>query len=437
MLVRGIEVELFNQIVAGLVGGLILNIMPCVLPVLAFKVQGWIHQADASHAERRKDALAFLAGALVTFAAFALVVIILRSSGQSIGWGMHMQNSGFVAFLVALLFIFGLNAIGVFELSFAMADGGTSQEGFWASFSHGALITLVSTPCSAPILGAATAAALAQDAAWYETLVLFWSIGVGLSLPVLAVGFIPRASALIPRPGSWMNTFKMLVGFTLFGAAIWLFGVLQKQLTIDASQNFLWFLLLLALGLWMQEQVRNSVREGLDRFIRRTIPLLSIVVAGIVFLDLEHPQRPDALPNDVNLVEVTRTQKGEPNTLRWVAYSDQVKAKAMKRGQPIFVDFTADWCASCKAFEKTHIETPSMIKVFSKTGILAVKADLTKSDDAMWDVLAQLGRNGLPAYVIYLPDGTHDLLPEGPPLSLKERLEAAGKRFPQVNFKEG
>ena len=429
--------EFVNQIVAGIIGGLILNIMPCVLPVLAFKVQGWIHQADASKAERRKDALAFLAGALATFAAFALIVTLLRASGQSIGWGMHMQNSGFVAFLVALLFAFGLNAIGVFELTFALQDGGAPQEGFWSSFSHGALITLVSTPCSAPILGAATAAALAQDAAWYETLILFWSIGVGLSLPVLAVGFIPQASALIPRPGAWMNTFKMLVGFTLFGAAIWLFGVLQQQVSMKSSQDFLWFLLVLALGLWMQESVRNSAREGLDRFVRRSLPVVGILGAGFFFLGLEAPAVEVQEGTSVDLAEATRSQGTGQKKLKWVMYSNDVKTKAMERGQPIFVDFTADWCASCKAFEKTHIETPSMIKVFSNTGVLAVKADLTKSDDALWDVLGGLGRNGLPAYVIYMPDGSHDLLPEGPPVSLKDRLEAAAKRFPRTEFKGG
>ena len=225
--------DLLSHIGAGIVGGLILNIMPCVLPVLAFKVQGWVHQTDVTPTERRKDALAFLAGALFTFAILAGLVIALRASGQSVGWGMQMQNGPFVAFMVALLFIFGLNALGVFELSFAVQDTGP-KEGLWASFSHGALITLVSTPCSAPILGAAVTAALAQDANWYQTLILFWSIGFGLSLPVLAVGFIPAAIRLIPRPGAWMNTFKVFVGFTLFGAAIWLSKPYKK---ISASRR--------------------------------------------------------------------------------------------------------------------------------------------------------------------------------------------------------
>ena len=138
--------ELLTNILAGIVGGLILNIMPCVLPVLAFKVQGWVLQTDVSAAERRKDALAFLAGALVTFGAFAALIITLRASGESIGWGMHMQNAPFVMFLVGLLFVFGLNAVGVFELSFAVKSA--VRRSLWASFSHSALITLVSTPCS-------------------------------------------------------------------------------------------------------------------------------------------------------------------------------------------------------------------------------------------------------------------------------------------------
>ena len=149
---------------------------------------------------------------------------------------MHMQNAPFVMFLVGLLFVFGLNAVGVFELSFAVKSSGPS-EGLWASFSHGALITLVSTPCSAPVLGAATAAALGKDAAWYETLLLFWSIGLGLSLPVLAVGFIPGAIKLIPRPGEQTNTFKLLVGITLLPGD----RVFRRaaQLSVTASNDFL------------------------------------------------------------------------------------------------------------------------------------------------------------------------------------------------------
>jgi len=426
-------VELLTNVLAGIVGGLILNIMPCVLPVLAFKVQGWVMQTDISAAERRKDALAFLAGALVTFGVFAAVIISLRASGESIGWGMHMQNAPFVAFLIGLLFVFGLNAVGVFELSFAVQSSGPS-EGLWASFSHGALITLVSTPCSAPVLGAATAAALGKDAVWYETLLLFWSIGFGLALPVIAVGFIPGAIKLIPRPGEWMNTFKLLVGFTLFGSAIWLFGTLQRQLSVTASNDFLWFLLCLSIAVWIFEKIRLGPSEGAGRVLRHTCLLAAVAVSGWVFLSFEPAPTPGA-SGPVDLAQATKNQETVPDNIDWILYSQDVRDQATKRNQPIFVDFTADWCASCKTFEKTHINVPSVRKVLAETGILAVKADLTKSDSKLWDVLGKLGRNGLPAYVIYFPDGSHDLMPEGPPLGLIDRLKDASKKFPKNKFK--
>ncbi|MEE2787712.1 MAG: thioredoxin family protein [Myxococcota bacterium] len=431
---KGHDVELLSHIGAGVVGGLILNIMPCVLPVLAFKVQGWVHQSDIAPAERRKDALAFLAGALFTFALLAGLVMVLRASGQSVGWGMQMQNAPFVGFMVALLFAFGLNAIGVFELSFAVRDTGP-KEGLWASFSHGALITLVSTPCSAPILGAAVTAALARDANWYQTLILFWSIGFGLSLPVLAVGFIPGASRLIPRPGAWMNTFKIFVGFTLFGAAVWLFETFQQNVSIAAANDFLWFLLCLAIALWYFEQVRVSSFQGLKRAIRQVGAVGALVGAGVFFLHFEPAPLKKSDPFD--LAAATAQLNQNLDKIKWLPYSEKLKTTAAQRQQPIFVDFTADWCVSCKAFEKSHIEIDAVRLAFARTGILPVKADLTKAADHLWDVLATLGRTGIPVYVIYLPDGTHDLFAEGPPTGLVERLDAAAEKFPKARFKDG
>ena len=346
-----------------------------------------------------------------------------------------MQNAPFVMFLVGLLFVFGLNAVGVFELSFAVKSSGPS-EGLWASFSHGALITLVSTPCSAPVLGAATAAALGKDAAWYETLLLFWSIGLGLSLPVLAVGFIPGAIKLIPRPGEWMNTFKLLVGITLFGSAIWLFGTVQRQLSVTASNDFLWFLLCLAIALWVFEKIRLGTSEGAGRVMRHLGVLGAVVCAGWVFVNLEPAPKADDCAA-VDLAAATKALEAVPDDLPWVTYSQEVRDLAARRAQPIFVDFTADWCASCKTFEKTHINIPSVRKAFGETGVLAVKADLTKAESELWDVLGKLGRTGLPAYVIYYPDGTHDLMPEGPPLGLIERLKTAAGKFPKSSFKGG
>ena len=269
--------DLITYVGAGIVGGLIRNVMPCVLPVLFFKIHGWVSQGDVSSSMRKKESLAFLAGVLVCFPILAVVVEGVRQAGESMIWGEQMSNPSFVTGIVVLLFVFGLNALGLFEFSFSLGGGG-GQSGVWASFSHGALITLVSTPCSAPILGAATTAALAQSATWYETLVLFWSIGTGLSLPVLAVGFVPGAHRLLPKPGAWMNAFKSFVGFTLLGAAVFFLDSLQGQLPKEAITNLLYFLTALSLCLMVYEGIRNRA-EGLKRGV--SLLGLTLVVGGL------------------------------------------------------------------------------------------------------------------------------------------------------------
>ena len=424
------HVELLTNIIAGILGGLILNIMPCVLPVLAFKVQGWVMQTEVSASHRRKDAMAFTSGAVLTFIGFAILVISIRAAGEPLGWGMHMQSTGFVACLVILLYAFGLNAVGVFEISFSVG-GSNAGQGLWGSFSHGALITLVSTPCSAPILGGATAAALAKDASWYETVILFSSIGVGLSLPVLLVGFVPGAIKLIPRPGNWMNTFKMFVGFTLFGAAVFYYATLQEHLTLSSANDFLWFLLCLSIALWWFEQTRIGTSEGLARGLRHLVTLLIIGGAGFLFLGLE--AKPDTpAPGDQGIASLDTQTK--PSDIKWLRYTEKRHATAAKRGQPIVVDFTASWCVNCKAFKKTYLEIDSVRKVLSDTGIIPMTVDLTK-DKSLWKLLDKLGRNGIPIYVIYMPDGSYDLLAEGPPIGLIDRLNKASARFPKSAFK--
>jgi thiol:disulfide interchange protein DsbD len=416
--------ELLTYVGAGLLGGLILNVMPCVLPVLFFKIHGWVNQGEVSSNHRKKEALAFLAGVLVCFTILALVVEGVRQAGESMIWGEQMSSPGFVMGVVILLFIFGLNALGVFEFSFSMGGGSGAQGGLWASFSHGALITLVSTPCSAPILGAATTAALAQSALWYETLLLFWSIGVGLSAPVLLVGFIPAAHRLLPRPGSWMNAFKSFVGFTLLGAAVFFLDALQAQLQKEAVTGLLYFLTALGLTLVVYEAVRSGF-EG----TRRVVCLLALLgfIGGTATMLLE------LTPADVGSGSAVGAKSSVTGSgaLDWVSFRAEAETVestlqwAKTQNRAVFVDFTADWCVNCKAFEKAYIDTESMATVFASTNVIAAKADYTRKDPPLRAMLKALGRSGLPTYAIYFPDGSFDLLPNGPPLTLEARLKAA------------
>jgi thiol:disulfide interchange protein DsbD len=393
--------------------------MPCVFPVLIFKVSSWIESADESAHNRRLDSLAFLLGCLLCFSAFAAAVVALRAGGQSIGWGMHMQNPIFVSGLIVLLVGFGFNCAGLFEITFS-AGGGTQKSGWIGSVVDGALITLIATPCSAPFLGTAAAAALATDAAWWETLLLFWSVGVGLAFPVLMIGFIPAMGRLLPRPGAWMESFKVVVGFTLIGAAVWLFGVLQKQVTSESSNDFLWFLLLFTFALWVMGRWGALHKSPRQRVIAHLGALAIVVGSALLFVHFDKPIKSKA----ASLVAGQPIKATTAESLVWVEYDAALIKTTLAAGQAIFLDFTADWCASCKTFEKTHINTASTRKLFAESGIMTMKVDLT-SDEGEWDYLATFGRSGLPAYVILMPDGSHDLLPEGPPLTLHERLSVA------------
>lgn len=412
--------ELLSTLGQGVLGGLVLNVMPCVFPVLFFKLNGIITHAGDSARARRIDAFGYLAGTLATFAAYAIVVIALRATGRSLGWGMQMQNPTFVAAIVALLFAFGLNALGVFHIEVAVG-GNSKRSGWLASFGDGAMVTLVSTPCSAPILGGATAAALARDAQWWETLSLFWSIGLGLALPVVLIGFIPALSKRLPRPGAWMETMKLLVAFSLFGAAIWFFETLQVQVTPASANLYLYFLLILggALGAWQRLKARGW---SVARTRLGSLGLVAVVVlAALRLVAFEARARTDT-PTVVVAAGESSVRDGQ---IVWTPFSLEAVAAARARGQSVFVDFTADWCATCKVFERTHLNTDEVRAAFHATRIVAMKADLTAQDSQLWDVLADLGRSGLPTYAFYHPDGRQEVLPEGPPEGLASKLHTS------------
>ena len=421
--------DLLNFILLGVGGGLVLNIMPCVLPVLFFKISALIEHSDAPASEIRRDALAYTMGTVAAFSALTAVIVGIRAAGQAVGWGMQMQNPVFVAFLVVLLFVFGLSALGVFEFRVSVQGGG-GRSGPLASFFDGALITLVSTPCSAPLLGPAVAFALGADVRWWETWMVFVSVGLGLALPMLVIGFVPGARRLLPKPGMWMETVKGLTGLSLMAAAAWLFGVLLVQIDGKSATHFLYFLVVVATAFYLGSRIFTNV-ELAGMWLKRLLLTGLVVVAGVLLIDFKPLSTTPLVAGPVTVASSIVDGK-----LEWTPFSLDVQAQAKAIGRPVFVDFTADWCQTCKVFEKTHINTEAIRGLLDNTLILAAKADLTRSDNPFWEVLSSMGRSGLPVYVIYKPDGTHELLPEGPPLTLKERLKAVGEAFPPSSFKQ-
>lgn len=451
---------LVYKLFAAFAGGVILNVMPCVLPVLTMKVFHVIEQAGQTPRKTRIHGLAYTGGILFAFIAFATVVIVLRASGERMGWGMQFQSAGFVAVMTALIFAFGLNALGVFEINISMR-GASGSEGYSSSFVNGILASIMSTPCSAPYLGTAASFALGANAVWWHTLVMFVFIGLGLAFPFLLISYVPALARVLPRPGAWMETFKKLMGFTLMLAVIWLFSVLQRQIGGENASWFLVFLLALAIALWGVDHWGGLLHSLTRRLTVRAVAVGAVVLAGMTLVDLSKPPPPKVIVKKIYVRTPAGAGEGgaagdeqaatlqaanaaavldEPvvvdNEINWAPFDAQKVASESARARPVFMDYTADWCLNCKTNEKAFIETDKIRAVLSETNILPMKADMTEENDEIEAWLEKLGRSGIPAYVIYMPDGSFDLLPEAITTEmLATRLQAAAKKYPPTGFK--
>jgi thiol:disulfide interchange protein DsbD len=422
-----------------LLGGLVLNVMPCVLPVLTMKVFHAVEHGSGDKRARQLHGVAYTAGVVTAFLVLAVGVLVLRTAGKHIGWGMQFQHPEFVAALVALIFTFGLNSLGVFEWTLSLSTR-PGQEGYGASFGNGVFAAVMSTPCSAPFLGTAAALALAAGTPPWLTVAIFVAIGLGLAAPFALVSFVPAAGKLLPRPGAWMETFKHVMGFTLLAAAVWLYGTLQAQISRAAATDFLYFLLVLAVALWSTHHFGGVLHGAARRYTVRGLATGLVLVAGWQLVHFDRDRKPSSTPALTPLpspqpalaagsaptevtaaaAEVSATTAPEPvdDVLReghvaWVPFDPSRIRAALANKRPVFVDFTAEWCANCKTNERVSIETDQVRSALDQAHFLPMKADWTNEDELIGQWLQQLGRSGIPAYVIYYPDGSRDLLPEG------------------------
>ncbi|HEV2851204.1 MAG TPA: thioredoxin family protein [Thermoanaerobaculia bacterium] len=375
-----------------LLGGLILNAMPCVLPVLSLKIFGLVRSAGHGRAEVVRGTLATSAGILASFWALALAAIAARSAGAAVGWGIQFQRPGFVAFLAVVVVLFCLNLWGLFEIPLPQSLarlGGTGslhdREGAAGHFASGLFATLMATPCSAPFLGTAISFALAQTAP--VILAVFTALGLGMALPYLLVAAAPGIAKLLPRPGAWMETVRGVMGFLLAAAAVWLFYVLSSQVAPEKLAAIQLGLLGIALFTWIQHRVATG------RALR------GMAAAGVVAAIA------------ITLVSAS-TGRGEAKTglaekpaglIPWVEF-DRVKAESLSAGgQLVFVDVTADWCFTCKVNERLVLDTPEVARAFEDHGVVPMKADWTNKDDEIAQFLAEHGRYGIPFYLLYRP----------------------------------
>ncbi len=385
----GSSVGLPWMLLLGLLGGLILNAMPCVLPVLSLKVFGLVKSAGQGRAQVVVGALATAAGILFSFWALAAAAILARSAGAAVGWGVQFQEPTFVAALAVVVVLFCLNLWGLFEIPLParlarLADSGP-KEGVGGHLASGLFATLMATPCSAPFLGAAVGFALSQPAG--VILAVFTAIAVGMALPYFALAAAPGAVRLLPKPGAWMGKLKVVMGFLLAGAAIWLLYVLAAQVSAVRLASIELALLALALFTWMGRQA-----EG--RRATRIVATLGILATIALAVGLATGGRRE--PS-------SRLAEWSSGLVAWAAFDRQEAERLAAQGRLVFVDVTADWCFTCKVNERLVLETPEVAEAFSRHQVVPMKADWTNRSDAIASFLADHGRYGIPFYLLYRP----------------------------------
>ena len=378
-------VGLFASLLFALVGGLILNLMPCVLPVLSFKALG-LAQASRSHSHARAHALWYTAGVLASFALIGALVLGLRSAGQALGWGFQLQQPEVVGGLTLLMFAIGLSLSGVFQFGATLAGVGqslTEKSGAAGDFFTGVLAVVVASPCTAPFM--AGALGYAFTAPVLPAMLVFLALGLGLALPFLLIGFVPALASRLPRPGAWMETLKLWLAFPMYLTAVWLLWVFGKQRGMDAVAVLLIAAVVLALGLWWLEKQRYAER-----------PAQKLLAWGLIAV---------ALAASVAAVRLPAQAAAQVVAQGTVAYSAKALAEARAAGKPVFIDMTADWCITCKVNEKAVLHTDAFRDLLQRTGTIYMVGDWTDQDEEISAFLDQFHAPGVPLYVVYPANG--------------------------------
>ncbi len=372
----------FGTLALAFLGGLILNLMPCVFPVLGIKIMGFVNQAGSDRRKVTIHGIVFTLGVLASFWALAASLTILRAGGDQLGWGFQLQSPAFVFALTIVLLVFALSMSGVFEFGLHATGVGAGlqmKQGYGGSFFTGVLATVVATPCSAPFLAPALGAALALPTT--ESFVIFTAIALGLSLPYLLLSIFPQAVKVLPRPGAWMETFKQAMAFPLYATVAYLIWVLAGQVSEAAFLTLLLALTLIAMGVWLYGRyAAPGAKPARARF--GIVGWTALVLAGLWF----GWPRP-AAPTDVV----------------WQPWSVEAVAAARAANQPVYIDFTARWCATCQTNKRIVFASAEVKRVFRERGFVTMRADWTNQDPRITTELAKWGRSAVPFNQIYLP----------------------------------
>ena len=376
------SLTLWAALLGALVGGMILNLMPCVFPVLAIKVMSFVKVKD--QATRVKTGLAYTAGVTLSFLALGALLLGLRAAGEQLGWGFQLQSPAVVAGLAILFTLLGLNLAGLFEFGNFLPSRVASLQAknpTVDSFLSGVLATAIASPCTAPFMGASLGYAVGLPAA--QALSVFAAIGLGMALPYLAASAIPAVANILPRPGAWMVTFKQLMAFPMFATVVWLVWVLGQQSGIDGAAALLGVLVLISLIIWALT-LKGRLRSVIATFS---------VAAGALFIGATGQNITKIQGNSATANLASDWQAWEPGRVEQLTAS----------GQNVFVDFTAAWCVTCQYNKKTTLSNAQVLADMAAKKVVLLRADWTLRDPAVTAALAQLGRSGVPVYVIYKP----------------------------------
>ena len=405
----GFEQRLLNLGLPGFLalaflGGLILNVMPCVLPVLSLKVFSLLKHSGQSKAQALAHGLAYTGGVVVSFLALAGALYALRALGERVGWGFQLQNPNFVVVLAVVFFLFGLNLMGVFEVGTRLvgADTKASQRhDVMGSFGMGVLAAVVGAPCMGPLL--ASVSGIAVQASLATGLLIFAVMGLGLAAPFLLLSIFPKLVAYLPKPGVWMESLKQFMGFMLMAAVIFLALVVGRQGGVDAIVLILSVLLAVGLAAWIYGRWSVPVKAKRTQRIAQLISAAILVAASVYGIKgvqqayLSHQQT------------LTGTVSSEGS---WAKWSDARVQSELAAGRPVFVDFTASWCLICQVNKKVALRTDATRELFEQNGVVSLEADWTSQDPEITDALERFGRSGVPLYLLYSPEGEVTVLPQ-------------------------
>jgi len=382
-------------------GGLLLNLMPCVFPVLFLKGLALVNSGAEERHKLRAHGFVYAAGILVSFWALVALLLGLRAAGARLGWGFQFQSPVFLVLMAGFLFFLGLSLAGEFDIGLTLTSAGGSlaaKQGYAGSFFTGVLAVVVATPCTAPFMGAAIGYALAQPAA--VTFAIFTALALGLAAPYVALTLQPAWTRMLPKPGAWMDVLKQAISVPIFATVIWLAWVVAQAYGAALLAALLALFLLLAiagwfLGRWPAKRWSTVVAA---------VVLVAVVGAGVIASRTLVTAKfsPDR-------VLIMRLAPGS----YWETWSADAVEHALAAGQPVFVDFTASWCLSCQVNERVALDQPEVMQAFAGHGVALFRADWTREDPTITEALAALGRSGVPVYALYTPGQTDpQLLPQ-------------------------